>query len=342
MKLNTFKSTLPILLKHDIVPFVWGMQGIGKTESVKQVAESLDIGFVHLHLATQEVGDVVGLLKENFDGKVEHMKPTWFPESGEGIVFLDELNRAHPDVLQAMFSFITSKTIHTHKLPNGWKIVAAGNYQSDDFQVTDTSDSAWMSRFCHIELKPTPEEFVVYAESKGALTVAEFIQNHPEMLEVSKRAKIDINITPDRRSWLNMLAKLEDETIDTETRVELYSGIVGTTAAASFMNAKKEYEKKISIKQIVADYSKVRPRIMKAQEGTETRFDLLNAPINELEAILETNASYLDQSKYDNLVCFLEEIPLELLMKTVKRLSKIEFELKYNLLSDDKLVKRFL
>jgi MoxR-like ATPase len=159
MNIQDFKKYLPTLLKNNIVPFTWGNQGIGKTQSIAQVAAQAGIGFVHLHLATQEVGDLVGLLMIQADGTVKHARPEWFPTEGEGIIFLDELNRAHPDVIQAMFSFITSKTIHTHKLPDGWKIVAAGNYQSDQFNVTDTSDAAWMSRFCHIELQPTVQEF---------------------------------------------------------------------------------------------------------------------------------------------------------------------------------------
>jgi len=146
MNIQQAKQTLPILMKHDIVAFLWGVQGVGKTETVRQIADSNGGGFVHLHLATQEVGDLVGLLKHNNDGTVSHACPEWLPtpqaiEAGRfastGIVFLDELNRAHPDVLQAIFSLVMGKTIHTHKLADGWKIVVAGNYCFYDYILNE-------------------------------------------------------------------------------------------------------------------------------------------------------------------------------------------------------------
>lgn len=342
MNIKTLKSVLPSLLQFDIVPFIWGNQGIGKTESVKQVAADLDIGFVHLHLATQEVGDLVGLLKHRSDGTVEHSRPEWFPTEGAGIIFLDELNRAHPDVIQSMFSFITSKTIHRHQLPKSWKIVAAGNYASDDFQVTDTSDAAWMSRFCHIELQPTADEFVSYAKSKQANSVAEFIMNHKEMLEVAKRASHSINVTPDRRSWLGMIAPLETVGMEPEVRMELYSGIIGATAAASFMNFKTDSERRVDIKQILENYERVRSRMIAASEGTDTRFDVLAAPFDDLEQLINYDPEAINEQNYGNLVAFMQDIPLELLLKSIKRLSKLRFKMKQKLLNDESLAKRFI
>lgn len=340
MNIQTLKETLPHLLKFNIVPFIWGNQGIGKTQTVKQVADQLQIGFVHLHLATQEVGDLVGLLIKKDDGTVEHARPEWFPTSGSGIVFLDECNRAHPDVIQSIFSFITSKTIHRHVLPPGWKIVAAGNYDSDEFQVTNTQDAAWMSRFCHIELQPTAQEFVAYAEKKNALDVANFISEHPEALEVKKRSTHNLNITPDRRAWLEMAAPLETVEMEPEVRMELYSGIIGPTAAALFMNWKKTSEKRISIKQVLSNYKSVRKRITDAQGEKETRFDLLSAVVDELLSELSENKDLVTDKNYNNLVAFMSDIPLELLLKTVKRLGKLDFTLKTQLMSDAKLLER--
>lgn len=333
---------MPALLQNNIVPFIWGSQGIGKTESIKQVAQELEMQFVHLHLATQEVGDLVGLLKHKDDGTVEHSRPEWFPTSGKGIIFLDELNRAHPDVIQSMFSFITSKTIHRHQLPSEWKIVAAGNYASDDFQVTDTSDAAWMSRFCHIELKPSVEEFVFYASQKGADSIAEFISNHKEMLESKKRSTPDLTITPDRRAWLSMIAPLESIEFDPSVRMELYSGIIGTTAASSFMNFKRTNEKRVTIKQILQDYKKVKSKLLSSSEGTETRFDILATPFDDLELMLNHDPDLLTEESLANLVYYMNDIPLELLTKVVKRLGSIQFKFKKELLNNEKLIKRFL
>lgn len=348
MNIQDFKKVLPTLLKNNIVPFVWGNQGIGKTQIVGQVAKDAELGFVHLHLATQEVGDLVGLLTNNGDGTVVHARPEWFPVDGEGIIFLDELNRAHPDVIQAMFSFITSKTIHRHKLPAGWKIVAAGNYQSDGFNVTDTtSDNAWMSRFCHIELQPTVQEFTSFAEDKGLDTVCGFIADHSQCLEAKvKDDGKQLTVTPDRRSWIEMIGPLESEDMEEQTRFEVYSGIVGSVATASFFAWKKSAQKTIKLKDIMKGYSKVRHRVLEAHKEKDTRFDLLSGPIDELIHKLgeQHTKDFLTEETVENIKFYFLDIPLELLQKVMAKLGGMDFNLKHQLISDPafcgKLTKR--
>ena len=212
MNITEIKKVVPVLLKNKVVPYFHGQQGIGKTQVVKQIAKENDLKLIHLHLATQDVGDLVGLLIHGENGTVKHARPEWFPAEGRGIVYLDEINRAHPDVLQAMFSFVTEGTIHRHKLPEGWAIIAAGNYQSNMFNTTEMSDAAWTSRFCHIDFQPTKEEFILFAEDKKAFSVASFIRSQPEMLQVQHKERLNMSmITPDPRSYLDAIAKLEEE-----------------------------------------------------------------------------------------------------------------------------------
>jgi len=342
MNIRDAKRYIPALVKHNIVPFIWGRQGIGKTQTIKQMADDLKINFVHLHLATQEVGDLVGLLVHTPEGNVKHARPEWFPTDGEGIIFLDELNRAHPDVIQAMFSFITSKTIHQHKLPNGWKIVAAGNYQSDEFNVTDTSDAAWMSRFCHLHLTPSAEEFVVHAENMGAGSVADFISDNKEMLETKLKENVEIAVTPDRRAWLEMVAPLDSEHIEDEPRYELYSGIVGSIAAARYLSYLKSNTKKIKLSDILHKYDSVRSKILEFNKEKDTRFDALSSPLEELIVRLGDSKFVLDKSGVEGLKRFMLDIPIELVSQTVKKLSKMNFVNKDALLNDSQFNKKLL
>lgn len=327
MNIRNVLKTLPLLTKHDIVPCYWGGQGKGKTQTMKQFASANSLGFVHLHLATQEVGDLVGLLVKRDDGTVYHAVPEWFPTEAaikagrypaQGIVFLDEINRAHPDVIQCCFSLITEKTIHTHKLPPGWKIVAACNYQSNEFNVTDTSDAAWLSRFCHIDFQPDVAEFVDYADSLGADTVAAFIQDNPACLETSKDGLDYKFITPDRRAYISMISKLETEDLG-ENTFEIYKGCIGQGAAAALMSHKKKKEKSIRIMDVLKRYPSVKEEvktISKSKKGGEARFDLLNSAIEELFIKLEKKPETLEETNFlPNLQDFLTDIPLELTMK---------------------------
>jgi ATPase family associated with various cellular activities (AAA) len=336
MNIQTFKSIVPILFKYKVVPFVWGAQGVGKTQTLRQIATEMGIGFTHLHMANLEVGDLVGLLVKRDDGTVYHARPEWFPTEGRGIIFLDELNRMHPDVMQAMFSFITSGTIHMHKLPPGWVIAAAGNYSDGDFQVTDTSDAAWMSRFCHIDFKPTIEEFNLFAEKRGAFAMADFFREHPEMLEKSSDKRFNFqDITPDRRTWLDYLFPLDAENIEPETRYEIYQGLVGPSAASVYLTHMKDAEKSLSLKLILEHYESQRAKVLEASKGDTARFDYLNRPVAELIAKLKDNKELLNsETSLNNLKKFLVDIPLELSQRVFKDIGKIAFTNKEALLND--------
>lgn len=353
MNIATFKRIAPILFKHNIVPYLHGNQGLGKTQVTGQIADMMremrddkNFGFIPLHLATQEVGDLVGLLVKDNAGNVRHARPEWMPTSGQGVVFLDEVNRAHPEVLSCMYSFLTEKTIHSHKLPDGWVIAAAGNYDSNRFTVTNTSDTAFKSRFCHIDFVPSVEEFVAFAETRGAKDVAAFIRENPTLLEAKTDAgQFNVAPEPDRRAWLEKLARLESEDLG-DARFEVYAGCIGTAAAAAFMSWKSKPERAISINEILTNYKTIQARVLKmssTEEGNERRFDALNQPIDELMSRLESEQTLLeDKTKLENIKQFLIDVPRELALKAFNRMGKITiFSGKNDILNNPEYVANF-
>ena len=351
MDIRGVKQVLPFLLKNNIVPFFWGSQGIGKTQTVKQYCKENELDVRVLMTATQEVGDLIGLLVKDDNGGVYHARPKWFPTEGKGIIFLDELNRAPNDVLQAMFQFILEGKLHTHTLPPGWRIVAAGNYNSDRFTTTDTSDSAWMSRFCHIDFTPTVEEFIAYAETRGMDSVAGFVREQPTMLELSGKdaGRLDTSfIVPDRRAFIEGIGKLELESeFPEDYKYEVYSCLVGNASAAAFITWKGKQEKAVSLNDILKSYTKkVRPKVRKMlkENGESVRFDLLNQPIDELIVKIEANPNMLTADKYlDNLKEYLLDIPRELSMKAFVAFGKLKmFHGKNEILNDPEYVNKFL
>jgi hypothetical protein len=340
MEIKTFKKVLPILRKHNITPFLWGNQGVGKTASIKQICKELNLNFVHLHAATQDVGDLVGLLHHTTDGRVKHARPEWMPESGEGIVFLDELNRANPEVLQALFSLFTERAIHTHKIPDGWTFVAAGNYQAGDFNVTDTSDVAFNDRFIHIDLKPSVEEFLTYAEDVGAVNVSGFIKENAANLEIKSKEDGLAHVLPSRRSYLNMIAKLDNEDIN-DCRLELYSGAIGRVAASAYMMYLNKPEKPVSGLLVLNNYKQCRQQILKLSNNKEARLDVLNKTTEEIYIRLQENKVDLNNKIIrSNLIEYLSDIPVEMCMSFCKRLEESFIPYGYIILNDDVLVNK--
>lgn len=339
MNIKGIKTVLPILMKNNIVPYLHGSHGLGKTQVVKQTAKELGMKCVTLYLSTQEVGDLIGLLvHDEKSGTVKHSRPEWFPteEDGPTLIFLDEFNRAHPDVLQAMLPFALDRTLHTHKLPAGCAIVVGGNYNSNNYSVTDISDSALLSRFCHLDFKPTREEFIGYAEDNGADDIASFIRDHGNMLEEDTKNEFDISkIKPNRRAWLDFIYPLESEAGLDKDRFEVYSGIVGQAATASFFTHKKTKEAVLDINKVLKNYSSVRAKVLEvAGDKQDVRLDYLNAPIDELLSRLESKKDFLKPEYLDNVKQFLMDIPLELAMKVFKRMSDMQFDNKKNLVND--------
>lgn len=340
MDIKTFKKVLPTLRKHNITPFLWGNQGIGKTQTIKQICKELNLGFVHLHAATQDVGDLVGLLHHTSDGRVKHARPEWMPDDGQGIIFLDELNRANPEVLQALFSLFTERTIHTHKIPEGYTFVAAGNYQGENFNVTDTSDVAFNDRFLHIDLKPTVEEFLTYAEDSGAANVAGFIRENSANLEIESREDGLAHVLPSRRSYMNMIAKLDGEDVD-DCRLELYSGAIGRTAAASYIAYLNKPEKPISGLMVLNQYEKCRNQIVAFSNNQEARLDMLNKTTEEIFLRLKDNKVDLNNKKVkNNLINYLVDIPVEMCMSFCKRLEESYIPFAHVILNEDTLVEK--
>ena len=339
MNIKEVKNVLPVLIKHKIVPILWGTQGIGKTAVVKQIAKSMGYdSVVHLLLASQEVGDLVGVLLEQPDGTAKHARPNWFPKEGKHLIFLDEINRAHPDVLQAMFTFILEGKIHQHVLPEGCAIVAAANYANNNrFNVTDTSDQAFMSRFCHIDFKPTTEEFTTFVEDKGGDMIANFIRDYPQMLNPNMKDSFDFKmITPDNRTWADFILPLETESSIDGERHEVYSGLIGSVAATSFLTFKSENKNRITGKSILNNYESVRDSVIKMSTNLDTRFDLINSAFDEI--IILTEKETFSDLQLSNLKKFLLDVPLEFVLKASNTIQDLQWKQKNSIINDPEFV----
>lgn len=350
MNILQFKRALPVLMRHRVPTFLWGSQGIGKTQSVKQYCKENGLDCRTLYTATQEVGDLIGLLVENkATGEVRHSRPEWFPTEGKGIIFLDELNRAPNEVIQALFSFVIDGKLHTHQLPEGWYVMAAGNYQTERFTTTDTSDAAWLSRFCHIDFVPSTEEWLVHAEDSGLLEIAQFIRAQPSMLQLDPKmaGRLDLSmVVPDPRSWKEWVGALEnDPELSDESRYEVYSGLVGPTAAAAFLSYKAKAEFSLSLNHILKAYKgRVQSRVLALTANPkERRFDVLNQPLDELFIKLDISPELLKaEGHLENLKSYLLDIPKELAMKAFVRLSSMPTFYGFNdLLNDPVYVYQF-
>jgi MoxR-like ATPase len=142
-----------------------GPTGIGKSELVRQVADALRINCAVLDLSLLEPPDLVGL-PVIADGRTAYATPAALPTDGEGILLLEELNRADRSVQQPALQLLTARRLHEYELPPGWVAFAAINPEDGEYQVTPL-DPALRSRFLALKVRADVRAWRAWAEAAG-------------------------------------------------------------------------------------------------------------------------------------------------------------------------------
>ncbi len=225
-----------------------GKHGIGKSEILTASYTARGLRVVPFFLGQMsDPGDLLGLMhKDEATGRSVFLPPFWWPDPGQPIVlFLDELNRARPEILQAVQDLTLNRTLAGRALPDGSRVIAAVN-EGEEYQLTDL-DPALVSRFNVYTFAPTIEDWLVWA-GRGGLDprVVRFIQKNPGQLDGGTSAaeawKGGIEKTADRRAWARVARLIERVPELDKLHVKLIAGIVGTPAALALQRSLAEGE----------------------------------------------------------------------------------------------------
>jgi hypothetical protein len=166
------------------------------------------------------------------------------PRFTEGVLFLDELNRAQDDVMQAVFQLVLDRACGQYVLPPGWFIVAAGNYsEGEDYQTNSFSDRALLDRFCHVQLdggETTVDDWVGWIAAKhggAGANVLEFTSTDLKHLEGDPKGELGFKVEPSRRAW-DKVIQVEKAAAagdyPQEVVREVVAGLVGRELALSY------------------------------------------------------------------------------------------------------------
>jgi len=242
-----------------------GRHGIGKSEILTKFYQERGMKVVSLFLGQMsDPGDLIGLPnKDEKTGKTEFMPPYWFPVDGKPIVlFLDELNRARPEVLQTIMDLALNRKLAGKSLPEGSILISAVN-DGEEYQLTDL-DPALVSRFNIYQFMPTVAEWLLWAEKDGVdPRVISFIRDHGEWLDgESERVNQyqGLEKTPDRRAWKKVSDLIQGVgELDEEYKVFI-AGIVGLRATAAFFASLNE-KREISGRDVLMDFKRVEKRL---------------------------------------------------------------------------------
>ncbi len=245
-----------------------GKHGIGKSEIITAHYRKQSMRVVPFFLGQMsDPGDLIGLMhKDEQSGRSVFLPPYWWPLADEPIVlFLDELNRARPEILQAVQDLSLNKTLAGKKLPTGSIVIAAVN-EGDEYQLTEL-DPALVSRFNLYEFAPTVEDWLLWANTVEIdPRVINFIQKHNEHLDCPDNSAEESWLTtglvktPDRRAWVKVSQFIKDHVHIEDIHLKIIAGMVGTSAAVAFKQSLGTVAK-ITPEQILLRFDKHRDKL---------------------------------------------------------------------------------
>ena len=159
-----------------------GPPGIGKTAIMEQVAQECGIGLVSYTITHHTRQSAIGLpyiSKKKYGDREYSVTEYTMSEiiasvydqieaSGvkEGILFLDEINCVSETLAPTMLQFLQYKTFGSHRVPDGFIIVTAGNPPQYNKSVRDF-DIVTLDRLRRIDIEEDFAAFKEYASRVG-------------------------------------------------------------------------------------------------------------------------------------------------------------------------------
>ena len=173
-----------------------GPPGIGKTAIMEQIAQECEIGLVAYTITHHTRQSAIGLpriVEREYEGTTYSVTEYTMSEiiasvyecmekqkKKEGILFLDEINCVSETLAPTMLQFLQNKMFGTHKIPDGWMIVAAGNPIEYNKSVREF-DIVTLDRVRSIEIETDCAIWLKYAqEAKVHGAVLSYLRLKPE------------------------------------------------------------------------------------------------------------------------------------------------------------------
>ena len=199
---------------------VIGDSGIGKTSTIIQLANELDLNFVKLNLAQiEELGDLVGFPIRQFEvcrtdtdciwidehaveeytklgykftgqNRMSYCPPEWISgKTNGGILLLDDWNRADIRFIQAVMELIDRQQYISWSLPKDWHIILTSNPDNGEYLV-NSIDNAQRTRFISVNLKFDINCWSEWAENNQIDNrCINFLLKHPELVSTDTNSR---------------------------------------------------------------------------------------------------------------------------------------------------------
>lgn len=282
MNLQQATHLLGAYLDVDVPTFIWGKPGVGKSDTVRQIAAARNLPVIDFRAILRDPVDLRGL-PAVIDGAARWLPPSDLPhadrDGDEGILFLDELNAAAPSVQAACFGLVLDRKVGEYTLPKGWRIIAAGNRQSDK-AAAQRMPTALANRFAHIDVEPDLDAFMEWAIAADIdPMVIGFLRWRPGLLHnMDQVNEPRAFATP--RAWANVskIMSVIDQSNGALTLAAL-TGIIGEAAGSEFFGFLRIYRELPPLDSVLAN-----PEGAKIPGDVSARFAIATALARRVDA----------------------------------------------------------
>ena len=265
---------MQIAMNANVPTLLWGPPGVGKTSTIMQIAEVMDLPIEVVIASIREPADFSGLPvipTDVTENGVFLSPPDWarrLAKAGKGILFFDEISTAPPATQAALLRVALDKCVGDLKLPNDVVIFAAANPPEIAAGGWDLAPPL-ANRFCHLDWSLHADEWCegmiagwntmlgtihhkkeipkAFLAQKKAI-IASFIRSRQSLLlQLPKDESATGKAWPSPRSWMmaaTLLASCQTFGYNEESEVAmtLLSGCVGEGPALEFIQWKEQVD----------------------------------------------------------------------------------------------------
>ena len=182
------EKRLKFWLQNDLNVLFTGRHGVGKSSIIKEVMDEEGINWKYFSAATMDPWvDFIGIPREKSDGDTSYLelvRPQGFAEDNVEALVIDEFNRSHKKVRNAVMELIQFKSINGHRFRNlrvVWAIINPA--RDEDFRYdVQPLDPAQKDRFqvrVEIPYRINREYFADKFGAQSAAAAAEWWEELP-------------------------------------------------------------------------------------------------------------------------------------------------------------------
>lgn len=295
------------------------IHGVGKSQVIRQLALMIAMAegdanreFIDRRLSQMTEGDMVGL--PSTDGEVTRFNPPdWVKRACEKActIFLDELNRATPEVMQAAFQLVLDRELNGWKLHPQTRVYSAINHTAA-YSVNEM-DPALLDRFWAINLEPTKEDWLVWGKENnhicGAVLAFHQADAGDKWLDPPKDVEAGQKSTS-RRTWERLSKALVHAGIAETPADDLFYpiclGFVGTEATIAFQQFCKTIDYQVTGEEVLRDYPAAREKVQKL--GQEKQNVLIEKVVDYITKV----TGQITDEMGPNLAALAKDLPGEL------------------------------